>query len=164
MYQKKNQKRWRGAVGSALPPTTQYDLDFQFSDSDEIEDSDNINLEDETLQQSADHLFLVLSEMFPTTNIELLTAVWEKHRPNLETAVYHIINNQSSSQSRSFDGEALGVQDWPGLTSTEAEFFDEWSVATTSDSPTNDMDVGEDVSGTSCNTISSSFSFVQEQV
>eukprot|EP00300_Choanocystis_sp_HF-7_P005923 c14360_g1_i1.p1 GENE.c14360_g1_i1~~c14360_g1_i1.p1 ORF type:complete len:196 (+),score=38.41 c14360_g1_i1:36-623(+) len=117
------------------------DLSCTLSDDGDCADSETDpqpSLDDETLGQSADHLFFVLLEMFPNTTTDILQTIWAKHRPNLEVAAHHAINlvaeqqalNSKRDRDSSLDGELVdeSFNDWPGLTLSEANFLDEWSV------------------------------------
>ena len=94
--------------------------------------------------------------------------MWAKHKPNLETAVHHIINGSNDcGQARDADMVEDGVRDWPGLTSNEADFLDEWSLLNDNSSTTYRdtlmVDVSDGVSDASFATMFSSFSMVQEE-
>eukprot|EP00301_Raphidiophrys_heterophryoidea_P019473 c4409_g1_i1.p1 GENE.c4409_g1_i1~~c4409_g1_i1.p1 ORF type:complete len:185 (-),score=25.73 c4409_g1_i1:553-1107(-) len=63
-----------------------------FDDSDPDTDFDHPSHLDADAQiRSTDHLFDVLVDMFPRRTPEDLRAIWEKHRPNIEEAICHVL-------------------------------------------------------------------------
>jgi hypothetical protein len=76
--------------------------------------------------RDTDHLFEVLLDMFPRTSPHELREVWEKHRPNLEAAVCHVLalseqqypelpDDGSSSFHAPMEEDSIWVEAWPQL-------------------------------------------------
>lgn len=104
--------------------------------------------------QSTEDLFQVLLEMFPAAPKEILQFIWERHSPNLQAAVTHALalndeSDQPTSNTNTPKTDACksspppppalppftsledmieGEVAWPGLSSTEANFVDEFTT------------------------------------
>jgi len=74
--------------------------------------------DDDARIRDTDHLFEVLLDMFPHSSPHLLQEIWEKHRPNLEAAVCHVLA-QSEQQ---FPDDSHG----PRVPEEDAIWFSEW--------------------------------------
>eukprot|EP00301_Raphidiophrys_heterophryoidea_P023803 c7539_g1_i1.p1 GENE.c7539_g1_i1~~c7539_g1_i1.p1 ORF type:complete len:207 (-),score=39.24 c7539_g1_i1:588-1208(-) len=107
------------------------DCDFASSPDDGFSSLANITYEDDDSQiRNADHLFEVLLDMFPRSPPEDLQEVWEKHRPNLEAAICHVLaqseqqypdttdeNNNSQMQDAT-----IWFSEWPDLNQNNDDF------------------------------------------
>jgi len=80
------------------------------------------NDDDDSQIRNTDHLFEVLLDMFPCSSPHDLREIWEKHRPNLEAAVCHVLA-QSEQQYPELPDDDSGFQ---APMEEDAIWFSEW--------------------------------------